>query len=584
MKKAICKIAPAVAAAILFGGSIQSATATPIIVGNDSVEFVEMAHDFPNAGQSTWFYTVVSGVQPAISHVTWEANLGCLNVTDFGTWDADSLNSGAGTPVIGTDATTGLTGIKFDRGFNDNEVRNYYFTVDGNYNENQITFASKAGSGYDEVEVTGPSLTCEGAVNNPPNANDDIVSGNYDDPTIIPVLENDRDPDGDPLSNPTITEEPKDGTAEVDPETGKILYTPNPGWCGTDTFSYEISDGNGGTDLADVTITIDCPENRPPVATDDTHEATEDNPLLVDAPGILENDSDPDGDPLTASLLPGTGPSNGILNLNPDGSFTYKPSTNFCGNDGFDYTVSDGNGGTDDAHVTINVACVNDPPTAGDDNGRTQENRNVNIPVLGNDADHPAENDPIHISSVDPICEQGGSMNDNGDGSLNYTPLASFAGTDTCTYTICDDPSGQPGLTSADSLCDTATVTVVVDAKYNRSIEVDLLDFTLSGTALSGDFTVRNASGDGKLAQVDEFKITAEFRNGKWKPVGVRNCTFNPSAPDTLADAELASYNFSCEMDEDVSAYPVRVIANVHLFGRIKGSHSDGWYWERHSK
>ncbi|MCI5127259.1 MAG: hypothetical protein D3907_01890, partial [Candidatus Electrothrix sp. AUS3] len=108
--------------------------------------------------------------------------------------------------------------------------------------------------------------------------------------------------------------------------------------------------------------------------------------------------------------------------------------------------------------------------------------------------------------------------------------------------------------------------------------------FTLSGTSLNGDFTVRNASGDGKLAQVDEFKITAEYRDGKWKPVAVNSCEFNPNAPDTLADAELASYSFSCEMAEDVSAYRVRVIANVHLFGRIKGSHSDGWYWERHSK
>ena len=136
-----------------------------------------------------------------------------------------------------------------------------------------------------------------------------------------------------------------------------------------------------------------------------------------------------------------------------------------------------------------------------------------------------------------------------------------------------------------DSLCDTATVTMTVNAKYNRSIQVDLVDFILSGTALSGDFTVRNASGDGKLAQVDEFKITAEYRDGnKWFPVAVENCTFNPSAPDTLADAELASYNFSCQMAEDVSAYPVRVTAEVHLFGRIKGSHSDGWYWERHTK
>ena len=61
MKKTICKIAPAVAAAILFGGNIQSATADPIIVGNDTVEFAGVEYNFPNTGQSTWYYTVVSG-------------------------------------------------------------------------------------------------------------------------------------------------------------------------------------------------------------------------------------------------------------------------------------------------------------------------------------------------------------------------------------------------------------------------------------------------------------------------------------------------------------------------------------------
>jgi hypothetical protein len=584
LMKKICKIAPVVAAAILFGSGIQSAVADPIAVGNDTVEFVRVAYDYPTAGQSTWFYTVTSGVQPAISHVTWEANLGCLTVSSSGTWDGNELNAGAGTPVIGTDATTGLTGVKFDQGFGDNEVRNYYFTVNGNYDEAQITFASKAGSGFETVEITGPTLTCGPATNNPPVANDDTVSGSYNDSTTINVLGNDSDPDGDNLSNPTIVEGPSSGSVVVNAD-GTITYTPNSDFFGTDTFSYEISDGKGGTDQADVTITIACPVNRPPVANDDSYDATEDNQLLVDVPGIIVNDTDPDEDDLTVSLPPNTGTANGSLTLNPDGSFTYTPSANFCGTDGFDYTLSDGKGGTDEAHVTINVACVNDPPTAGDDSGRTQENTSVNIPVLGNDADNPAENDPISISSVDSVCAQGGSMANNGDGSLGYTPLASFAGVDTCTYTICDDPSGQPGLTISDKLCDTATVTVTVDAKYNRSIEVDLVDFTLSGTALNGNFTVQNVSGDGKIAQVDEFKITAEYNDGKtWKPVAVQSCEFNPASPDTLADTKTGTYTFSCQMANDVSAYPVRVIANVHIFGRIKGSHIDGWYWERLAK
>ena len=516
--------------------------------------------------------------------MTWELNLGdCLSVVEAGTWEGGSLTPDGGDPAIGYDPTTYITGIKFDQGFNDNDERNYYFTVDGNYDEGTITFASKAGSDYDTVEVTGPNATCESPRNDPPDAQDDSVEGNYNAPVTIPVLGNDSDPDGDPLSNPVIVTGPANGTVTVNPD-GTITYTPAPDFCGDDMFTYEVNDGEF-SDQADVSVTIPCPANKPPTATDDIYDVTEDTILNVDdIEGVLANDSDPDNDPLSVSEVVNQ-PTNGQLTVNPDGSFSYEPTANFCGTDGFDYVVSDGNGGTDEGHVTLNVACVNDPPIAKDDTGTTQENLAVTIDVLGNDSDDPSENDPIHISSVDPNSQFGGTITNNGDGSVVYTPPADFAGTDSFTYEICDDPSGQPGLTSADSLCDTATVTVTVLAKYNRSIEVDLIDFTLSGTNLMGDFTVQNMSGAGKLAQVDEFKITAEYRDGnKWMPVSVENCTFNPAAPDVLAPESMNSYTFSCETADDVSGYSVRVIANVHLFGRIKGSHEDGWFWERHTK
>ncbi len=93
--------------------------------------------------------------------------------------------------------------------------------------------------------------------------------------------------------------------------------------------------------------------NTPPIATDDSYSITVDTTLDIGAPGVLENDNDPDGDPLTA--VKDSDPSNGTVTLSQDGSFTYIPDTGFTGDDSFNYTASDGNGGTDTALVTITV-------------------------------------------------------------------------------------------------------------------------------------------------------------------------------------------------------------------------------------
>ncbi|UCG14573.1 MAG: phytase, partial [Deltaproteobacteria bacterium] len=93
-----------------------------------------------------------------------------------------------------------------------------------------------------------------------------------------------------------------------------------------------------------------------PVAVDDSYSTVQDTPLTVSATiGVLANDSDPNGDPLAVNPAPLSGPSNGALTLNADGSFSYVPGAGFSGSDGFIYQGSDGNGGTARATVTIEV-------------------------------------------------------------------------------------------------------------------------------------------------------------------------------------------------------------------------------------
>lgn len=99
--------------------------------------------------------------------------------------------------------------------------------------------------------------------------------------------------------------------------------------------------------------TLPPPPQLRPIARDDFYTTTEGTPLSVPAPGVLANDSDPDGDSLTAQLV--AGPSNGTLVLNPDGSFTYTPNAGFNGTDTFTYQASDGSALSNVATVTIQV-------------------------------------------------------------------------------------------------------------------------------------------------------------------------------------------------------------------------------------
>ncbi len=159
--------------------SLQPAQAAPIPVGNDFIEFNGVLYDMPPTPltppeSSTWFYTITSGSQPAISHVTFETD-GCARVIGAGTWTDNDVNLNPPYPVLNqgggmactsaaTDPTTLIFGCKFNLGFNSGEVRHYYITLDKHYDVGEITFVSKAGPTVppdDYVEVPGPNLDCK---------------------------------------------------------------------------------------------------------------------------------------------------------------------------------------------------------------------------------------------------------------------------------------------------------------------------------------------------------------------------------------------------------------------------------------
>jgi len=209
--------------------------------------------------------------------------------------------------------------------------------------------------------------------------------------------------------------------------TGTLTFTPAAGATGTAVVTVVASDGVN-TFTRTFTITV-FTVNAPPDAADDAYRAIEGGRLLVFDTGVLTNDTDDGGDPLTAVLV--TGPANGRLTLAPGGAFVYTPDPGFSGSDAFTYRADDGRGGTAPATVTLTV----DPADVRAGTVvflTTRENQPLDIATA---ASKGAQR-PGAVAVSDPA---NGTLTWNPDGSARYTPDIGFVGTDSFVYRTGDD-------------------------------------------------------------------------------------------------------------------------------------------------
>lgn len=268
------------------------------------------------------------------------------------------------------------------------------------------TFSYGIDDGNGGTDVGTVTVTVTG-VNDLPTANDDLASTDEDTATAVNVLGNDTDPDtSDVLTVSSIGGTP---IGSVTNNGTNVTYDPNGqfeylavGETTTDSFTYVADDGNGGSDTATVTVTI-TGVNDPPTADDDSATTDEDTAIAID---VLNGDTDPDtSDTLTIIGIGGT-PTGNVTNNGTD--VTYDPNGQFeflddgeTAIDTFTYTISDGNGGTDTAIVTVTITGINDPPDAVDDNYSTDENTRLFVPgpgFLSNDSD--PEGTSITLTSI----------------------------------------------------------------------------------------------------------------------------------------------------------------------------------------
>ena len=329
----------------------------------------------------------------------------------------------------------------------------FTYTPVANYN-GPDSFSYKANDGTFDSNTATVAITVTPVSGAPVAANDSYATP--EDTALVVaaagVLGNDSDVDGDPLSAALVTG-PSHGSLTLN-ANGAFTYTPVANYNGPDQFSYKANDGTADSNVATVTITVTA-VNDPPVATNDSYTTPEDAALIVAATGVFANDSDVDGDPLTAALV--SGPTHGSLALNANGAFTYTPVANYNGPDSFSYKVNDGAADSNVATVAITVTSVNDAPVAANDSYTTPEDTALSVAAagaLGNDSDV----DGDLLTAALAIGPSHGSLTLNANGSFTYTPVANYNGPDQFSYKAND------GTVDSNTATVAITVTSVNDA------------------------------------------------------------------------------------------------------------------------
>ncbi len=215
-------------------------------------------------------------------------------------------------------------------------------------------------------------------------------------------------------------------------------------------------------------VFVNVSGNQPPASTADIYSATEDTPLAVAAgSGVLANDSDPNSQALSASLV--SGPNHGVLSLAADGSFSYTPDANYSGADSFTYLASDGTLSGPATTVSLTVAAVNDAPVAASGSASGNEDTAISGQVSASDIDSPS----LTYSLVS--APQHGTITFNADGTYLYTPAPNYNGPDSFSFTAND----------GSAVSNTATVSLTVTPTNHAPVATpDTLQMA-EGTVLS---------------------------------------------------------------------------------------------------
>ncbi|WP_187782162.1 Ig-like domain-containing protein [Gimesia chilikensis] len=552
--------------------------------------------------------TIAPTTATPIGNQTLNEDFGSFNLGPF----TDFFNQNGGTSLsYRVDSIT-------------NAIVNFDFATDELILTSRQDVSGSADIVIQAIDVAGNAVLSNtftvtvNAVNDPPVAvNDEYTTNNEDDVfnAIGPaaVIANDTDVENDTLTVVEVNGSSVDVGNEITIGAGGKLtlesdgsFSFNPdgfynylavGETATETFTYKISDGNGGTDTASVTITIHG-ANDAPVAQDDDFTITQNETLHFNFHSVIsDNGNGADYDPDTSDSIEVTAVNGSAANVGNEvvlasgasltlfsgGGIAYQPNGVFDylalgenATETFTYTLSDGNGGTDTATVTITITGVNDDPVA---------NPNT-ILTVGADEDNPvstpagaifefatdAEDDSLLITEINGSVGNvgatisiglGGLLTANADGSFTFDPNDSYdflavgeSYDEAFTYKISDGNGGTDG----------GTYTIRIHGINDAPIAENDEFATNQDTPASGDLFADNGNGvDSDPDSTDSFTVSEV--NGVSASVG---------SQITLGSGALLTVNANGTFDYDPNGAFDYLIQGDHYFDSFDYTIDDG--------
>ncbi|WP_256092384.1 tandem-95 repeat protein [Vibrio parahaemolyticus] len=492
--------------------SIQSAS---VPKAQGKVEIVEGKLVFTPAenfnGDAEITYTVTDGELTDAAKVTVTVN----PVNDAPTIKVDAVES-ITEDAVSTDTVVATLTVR-DTDTPEDQLTvslennsNGYFVLVGN--EVKLTQAGVDAVNNDELNLKDLTISASVSDGVNPTANDSdslIVKRVNDAPTVENAIAdqelsedfatytidlNDAFKDSDSALNFSVS---GNSNVLVSIENGIATISPTADWNGSETLTFTATDPSGESISQTVNFTV------APVADIVADKATvvEDTPTIIK---VLGNDTFED-DGKVVSLDTNSGPANGTVSVNPDGSVTYTPNDNYVGKDTFTYIVTSG-GVSESTTVNVDVTPVNDAPVAKDDTATTQEDTAVTIDVLPNDTD--VDGDKLSIQSAS-VPEAQGKV-EIVDGKLVFTPAENFNGDAEITYTVTDG-----------ELTDAAKVTVTVNPVNDApTIKVDAVE-SITEDAVSTDTVVATLTVRDTDTPEDQLTVSLENNsNGYFVLVG----------------------------------------------------------------
>lgn len=344
-----------------------------------------------------------------------------LLVNDTASDDGTDLNIIA---INGSDIAPGES-VELDSGarIEMDADRNLFLRPDGAYDAFEPVTESFEYTIEDDSGATASANATLNVTNTNalPVTEDDEATVEEDGEVLISPLENDVDPDGDPLSLSSASA--VNGTVTIEDEM--LRYAPDEDFFGDDEILYTVDDGFGGITEGRVGITV-SPVADNPIAQNDSGETEEDTAAIFSP---LDNDTDPDGNTLS---LTDASAQNGVVNIIGD-QLEYIPNPDFFGEDEVLYETTNESGLSSSASLFVTVSPLNDAPEPQDDMATTGYETPVTLNVLDNDTD--PDGDELSVVSA---TAQNGAVDFDANGVVTYTPAEGYSGTDEISYSVSD--------------------------------------------------------------------------------------------------------------------------------------------------